>query len=76
MNVDTAPKDESDESGAVTLLQVDRAKAIREARPVPSGVVSWSPPQANWNAWTQCNIGKKFRYTYESRYFAILNKSD
>ncbi|CAB3258411.1 unnamed protein product [Arctia plantaginis] len=56
VNVDTAPKDDSDESGAVTLLQVDRVKAMREARPMPSGVVSWSPPQANWNAWTQCNI--------------------
>ncbi|XP_069362923.1 dosage compensation regulator mle isoform X3 [Maniola hyperantus] len=29
---------------------------MREARPTPSGVVSWSPPQSNWNAWTACNI--------------------
>ncbi|KAM3960635.1 LOW QUALITY PROTEIN: dosage compensation regulator mle [Aphomia sociella] len=40
----------------VTLLQLDRVKAMREARPAPSGVVSWSPPQPNWNAWTGCNI--------------------
>ncbi|XP_019699351.1 dosage compensation regulator isoform X2 [Harpegnathos saltator] len=24
--------------------------------PQPAGVVSWSPPQANWNPWTGCNI--------------------
>ncbi|KAL0811429.1 hypothetical protein ABMA28_009831 [Loxostege sticticalis] len=40
----------------VTLLQLDRVRAMREARPTPGGVVSWSPPQANWNAWTGCNI--------------------
>ncbi|KPJ19631.1 Dosage compensation regulator [Papilio machaon] len=44
------------ESKVVTLLQLDRAKAMREARPVPGGVVSWSPPQQNWNVWTACNI--------------------
>ncbi|XP_075986546.1 dosage compensation regulator mle isoform X2 [Anticarsia gemmatalis] len=43
-------------AAGVTLLQLDRVKAMREARPVPSGVVPWSPPQTNWNAWTQCNI--------------------
>ncbi|KAL1117476.1 hypothetical protein AAG570_004801 [Ranatra chinensis] len=25
-------------------------------KPQPAGVVSWSPPQPNWNAWTACNI--------------------
>lgn len=24
--------------------------------PQPAGVVSWSPPQLNWNPWTGCNI--------------------
>lgn len=24
--------------------------------PQPAGVVSWSPPQPNWNPWTGCNI--------------------
>ncbi|XP_033206508.1 dosage compensation regulator mle isoform X1 [Bombus vancouverensis nearcticus] len=24
--------------------------------PQPAGVVSWSPPQQNWNPWTGCNI--------------------
>ncbi|CAH2059307.1 unnamed protein product, partial [Iphiclides podalirius] len=43
-------------SGGITLLQVDRVKQMREARPTPSGVVSWSPPQPNWNAWMGCNI--------------------
>lgn len=26
------------------------------SRPQPAGVVSWSPPQQNWNPWTGCNI--------------------
>ncbi|XP_037079476.1 ATP-dependent RNA helicase A-like [Pollicipes pollicipes] len=26
------------------------------AQPQPAGVVSWSPPQTNWNPWTSCNI--------------------
>lgn len=56
--VDVTNPPESSEGQGVTLLQVDRIKAMREARPTPSGVVSWSPPQANWNAWTGCNIGK------------------
>ncbi|CAH2984998.1 unnamed protein product [Chilo suppressalis] len=56
-NPPTASLTEGQEgSTAVTLLQVDRVKAMREARPTPGGVVSWSPPQANWNAWTGCNI--------------------
>lgn len=45
-------------SGGITLLQVDRVKAMREARSTPGGVVSWSPPQQNWNTWMGCNIGE------------------
>ena len=26
------------------------------SKPQPAGVVSWSPPQQNWNPWTGCNI--------------------
>ncbi|XP_049811286.1 dosage compensation regulator isoform X1 [Schistocerca nitens] len=26
------------------------------AKPQSAGVVPWSPPQPNWNAWTSCNI--------------------
>ncbi|KAJ8672784.1 hypothetical protein QAD02_004044 [Eretmocerus hayati] len=26
------------------------------SKPQPAGVVSWSPPQPNWNPWTGCNI--------------------
>ncbi|XP_026744887.1 dosage compensation regulator-like isoform X1 [Trichoplusia ni] len=45
-----------DGQSGLTLLQMDRVKAMREARPTPGGVVSWSPPKPNWNAWTGCNI--------------------
>lgn len=58
VNVD-APSQDNQEGSAVTLLQKDRAKAMREAKPMPAGVVTWSPPQPNWNAWTGCNIGEK-----------------
>ncbi|XP_028172937.1 dosage compensation regulator-like, partial [Ostrinia furnacalis] len=47
---------EQDGKTVVTILQLDRVRAMREARPTPGGVVSWSPPQANWNPWTSCNI--------------------
>ncbi|XP_041985514.1 dosage compensation regulator [Aricia agestis] len=43
-------------SEGVTILQLDRVKVMRETRPEATGVVSWSPPQPNWNAWTGCNI--------------------
>ncbi|KOB78141.1 MLE protein, partial [Operophtera brumata] len=58
VDVDTAAAaaDSSDGQRVVTILQSDRVKAMREARATPGGVVSWSPPQANWNAWTACNI--------------------
>lgn len=26
------------------------------SKPQLAGVVSWSPPQPNWNPWTGCNI--------------------
>ncbi|XP_063369179.1 dosage compensation regulator [Cydia amplana] len=58
VNVDTAakPADSDGQPTGVTILQMDRVRAMREARPTQAGVVSWSPPQANWNAWTACNI--------------------
>lgn len=27
-----------------------------QGRSLAGGVVSWSPPQPNWNPWTSCNI--------------------
>ncbi|XP_053619357.1 dosage compensation regulator isoform X2 [Plodia interpunctella] len=58
IDVNTARPETEAEDGktVVTLLQLDRVKAMREAKQAPSGVVSWSPPQPNWNAWTGCNI--------------------
>lgn len=29
---------------------------LPETRPLEAGVVSWSPPQPNWNPWQGCNI--------------------
>ncbi|KAI5645622.1 double-stranded RNA binding motif domain-containing protein [Phthorimaea operculella] len=59
VDVNTArPVQEEGQPASVTLLQVDRVRAMREAKQTPGGVVSWSPPQPNWNAWTACNIGK------------------
>nr|XP_034837371.1 dosage compensation regulator isoform X2 [Maniola hyperantus] len=55
IDVSVPPPQENGSEG-ITLLQVEHVRAMREARPTPSGVVSWSPPQSNWNAWTACNI--------------------
>ncbi|VVC92989.1 unnamed protein product [Leptidea sinapis] len=52
VNVDV----QHDKTDGITIMQMDRMKAMIDAKSTPSGVVSWSPPQANWNAWTGCNI--------------------
>lgn len=57
MEITEAPPAADGQSQGVTLLQKDRVRAMREAKQEPSGVVPWSPPAANWNAWTACNIG-------------------
>ncbi|KAI8423074.1 hypothetical protein MSG28_014159 [Choristoneura fumiferana] len=58
VNVETAQQESTGTEGqtSVSILQIDRVRAMREARVTTGGVVSWSPPQANWNAWTACNI--------------------
>ena len=38
-----------------TLLKNEK-KDFSDAVPGHSGVISWSPPQPNWNPWTGCNI--------------------
>ncbi|XP_022130411.2 dosage compensation regulator isoform X2 [Pieris rapae] len=54
--VDVNAPQENSEGPGVTIMQTDRIKAMKEAKQTASGVVSWSPPQPNWNAWTACNI--------------------
>lgn len=55
--VDVEAKVAQDAGCGVTLLHDDRVKAMKEVKHATSGVISWSPPQANWNAWTGFNIG-------------------
>ncbi|XP_061380109.1 dosage compensation regulator isoform X2 [Danaus plexippus] len=54
--VDVEAKVAQDAGCGVTLLHDDIVKAMKEVKHATSGVISWSPPQANWNAWTGFNI--------------------
>ncbi|KAF0307755.1 ATP-dependent RNA helicase A protein [Amphibalanus amphitrite] len=48
---------ESTTDEPVSLVTDTRlAEFTAAAHPQPAGVVSWSPPQPNWNPWTACNI--------------------
>lgn len=40
----------------VSLLSDQVLEDFVTSKPQPAGVVSWSPPQPNWNPWTACNI--------------------
>ncbi|XP_043664473.1 dosage compensation regulator isoform X1 [Vespula pensylvanica] len=43
-------------SVGVSLLTNQILDDFISSVPQPAGVVSWSPPQQNWNPWTGCNI--------------------
>ncbi|XP_076179426.1 dosage compensation regulator mle [Ptiloglossa arizonensis] len=43
-------------STAVSLVTNQVLDDFISSVPQPAGVVSWSPPQQNWNPWTGCNI--------------------
>ncbi|XP_043511200.1 dosage compensation regulator isoform X1 [Frieseomelitta varia] len=44
------------EEASVSLLTNQVLDDFISSAPQPAGVVSWSPPQQNWNPWTGCNI--------------------
>lgn len=54
--VTTGVKDEDGDTGAVSLLSHHVLDDFHPAKPTEAGVVTWSPPQQNWNCWTGCNI--------------------
>ncbi|RLU25415.1 hypothetical protein DMN91_001571 [Ooceraea biroi] len=49
-------KEENGASMGVSLLTNQVLDDFISSVPQPAGVVSWSPPQPNWNPWTGCNI--------------------
>ena len=50
-------KDDKDTlTAGVSLLTNQVLDDFISSVPQPAGVVSWSPPQPNWNPWTGCNI--------------------
>ncbi|XP_032690956.1 dosage compensation regulator isoform X2 [Odontomachus brunneus] len=53
-----SPKMERNHSsiGGISLLTNQVLDDFKSSVPQPAGVVSWSPPQPNWNPWTGCNI--------------------
>ncbi|KAL6264710.1 hypothetical protein P5V15_004809 [Pogonomyrmex californicus] len=53
----SVPKGENDTSTTgVSLLTNQVLDDFISSVPQPAGVVSWSPPQPNWNPWAGCNI--------------------
>lgn len=54
------PQQKSDENApasvGVSLITNQVLDDFISSKPQPAGVVSWSPPQPNWNPWTGCNI--------------------
>jgi len=51
------PKEQNSTSTTgVSLLTNQVLDDFISSVPQPAGVVSWSPPQPNWNPWTGCNI--------------------
>ncbi|XP_020278260.1 dosage compensation regulator isoform X2 [Pseudomyrmex gracilis] len=53
---DKEEKDETSTTAGVSLLTNQVLDDFISSMPQPAGVVSWSPPQPNWNPWTGCNI--------------------
>ena len=57
VKLDPAPDvKEETSNAAVSLLTNQVLDDFISSVPQPAGVVSWSPPQQNWNPWTGCNI--------------------
>ncbi|XP_046413575.1 dosage compensation regulator isoform X3 [Neodiprion virginianus] len=56
------PQTQSENSGenasvpGVSLITNQVLDDFISSKPQPAGVVSWSPPQPNWNPWVGCNI--------------------
>ncbi|XP_071443842.1 dosage compensation regulator mle isoform X2 [Hetaerina americana] len=42
--------------GPISLLSDHVIEDFQTSKPQPAAVVSWSPPQPNWNPWKNCNI--------------------
>ncbi|CAH1119551.1 unnamed protein product [Phaedon cochleariae] len=56
-------KNENGESQPVSLLSTHVLDDFHPANPTAAGVVTWSPPQPNWNCWTGCNIDEGYLAT-------------
>ncbi|XP_048515742.1 dosage compensation regulator isoform X2 [Athalia rosae] len=50
------PDKNSSPAAGVSLITNRVLDDFISSKPQPAGVVSWSPPQQNWNPWTGCNI--------------------
>ncbi|XP_022910622.2 dosage compensation regulator mle isoform X1 [Onthophagus taurus] len=61
----------------VSLLTNTVLDAFEESKVTPGSVVSWSPPQPNWNPWTNCNIdeGPLARATLEELSEQLMRES-
>nr|XP_034195568.1 dosage compensation regulator isoform X1 [Osmia lignaria] len=53
---ESVQQQEDQSTNAVSLLTNQVLDDFISSVPQPAGVVSWSPPQQNWDPWTGCNI--------------------
>lgn len=61
VNLQTAPMGENKEINL--LLPSEDIKPDPNRIPQMSSVISWSPPQQNWNPWNACNIDEGYLAT-------------
>nr|XP_023019378.1 dosage compensation regulator isoform X2 [Leptinotarsa decemlineata] len=54
---------EKSEIQPVSLLNNHVLDDFHPSKPTAAGVVTWSPPQPNWNCWTGCNIDEGYLAT-------------
>lgn len=56
MNIEPLTIPSGVETQTYSLLSDLKFNDYKAAQPKAAGVVTWSPPQQNWNPWTGCNI--------------------
>ncbi|XP_075220513.1 dosage compensation regulator mle isoform X2 [Lycorma delicatula] len=56
LDIQPVSVDKKESGEAISLVTDQVLEDFAALKPQPAGVVSWSPPQPNWNPWTACNI--------------------
>lgn len=56
LNIQPITINPNETGSSASLLTNKILEEFEPSKPIAGGVVSWSPPQPNWNPWTGCNI--------------------